>query len=247
METIKTAVIDDEASARDTLKGILEKFFTEITVMGEAGTIQDGIALVEQNPIDLLFLDIKMQYGTGFDILKKAESVNFGLIFVTAYDQYAIDAFKFSAIDYLLKPIKISDLREAIKRYKNNRKHSQDYVHVLMDNLENTGKKLFRLVLPTVDGFQVVDIKDIIRLEGMRNYTRFILVDDTKVVVPYTMKKYEELLAEYGFMRIHLSHIINLRHVKKYTKGQGGEVEMTDGSFLGISRSKKKLFLSKFM
>ena len=182
MEKIKTFIIDDEKNARETLKILFKKYFPEIDIIGEANSIKTGIELLNNKSADLVFLDIEFPTGTGFDILAGINKINFDIIFVTGYDQYAIDAFRFSAVDYILKPVKISILKEAINKFKQKRKHKDkdQKFRVLIDNFNNN---IHRIVLPTLKGFVVVNIKDIIRCKGDRNYTNFFFVNNKPMLV----------------------------------------------------------------
>ena len=246
MKTIKTIVIDDEASARETLIALLDKFFPEINVVAQASSIEEGIDVLNKTEKDLVFLDVEMPFGKSFDILENVENLDFGIIFITAHDQYAIEAFKFSAIDYLLKPIKIKDLKEALERFKSrttSTKSPNPQIKVLLNNINNQS---YKLVLPTIHGFNIVDVNSILRCEGERNYSRFIFISGEKILVSKTMKEFEEILVNHGFFRIHQSYLVNLSHIKKYNRGQGGEIEMTDGVIIPVSRNKKEDFLKLF-
>ncbi len=247
---IQTIIIDDEAIARKTLINFLNRFFPDIKVIAQANSVKSGIQVLNDYNPDLVFLDIEMPHGTGFNILENIDNINFSVIFITAYDQYAIEAFKFSAIDYLLKPLNISELKIAVEKFKkrNTNKGQTQKIKVLIDNLNNEQNKIYKLVLPIINGFQVVEINDIIRCEGDRNYTKFIFTNDKMIHVSKTMKEFEELLIKHGFFRIHQSHLINLKYVEKYIKGYsgGGKVKMSDDSALAVSRNKKKDFLNRF-
>ncbi|GAB4291641.1 MAG: LytTR family DNA-binding domain-containing protein [Marinilabiliales bacterium] len=247
MEKIKTIVIDDEISARETLISMLERFFPEIEVVAEASGIEDGINVLNSVEKDLVFLDIEMPYGNSFNILENIDNLDFGIIFITAHDQYAINAFKFSAIDYLIKPVKIKELKNAIERYKKihfSKSTQNSQIRVLLNNINNQKKKI---VLPTIHGFNIVDISTILRCESERNYTRFVFKNEEKILVSKTLKEFEEILKEHGFFRIHQSYLVNLEYIKKYTRGQGGEIEMTDGKIIPVSKSKKDEFLKLFL
>ena len=163
MNKIRTILIDDESSARQTLRGILERFFPEIKIVGEAATIEESISLLNSIEKDLVFLDIEMPFGNSFDILRQLEKIDFEVIFITAHDQYALDAFKFSAVDYIIKPVKINDLKNAVEKFKSRtsqHQNSEDLVKVLLDNINATDHKI---VLPTSHGFSIEKIKNIIR------------------------------------------------------------------------------------
>ena len=246
MNKINAIIIDDEPSARQTLNALLEKFFPQINVIAQADSIQSGIDILNSHNPDLVFRDIEMPHGHIFDILENVNNLNYEIIFITAHNQYALEAFRFSAIDYLLKPVKISDLTRAIERFEKRAGSGEqkEKIKVLIDNLN---QEVNRIVLPTGSGFEVASVSDIIRCEGERNYTRFIFTNGNKILVSKTLKEFEDLLCNYGFYRIHQSHVINLKHVKKYFKGKNPEVEMSDSQILPISRNRKEEFLTKFI
>ena len=245
MKKIKTFIIDDEKNARETLKILFKKYFPEVDIIGEADSIKTGIELLNNKSADLVFLDIEFPTGTGFDILAAINKIDFDIIFVTAFDQYAIDAFRFSAVDYILKPVKINIFKEAINKFKQKRKYKDkdQKFRILIDNFNNN---IHRIVLPTRKGFIVVNIKDIIRCEGDRNYTNFFFVNNKPMLVSRTIKEFEELLTNHNFFRIHQSHLVNMNHIKEYIRGKGGEIKMSDNSELPVSKHRKKDFLKYF-
>jgi two-component system LytT family response regulator len=207
------------------------------------------VEIIQKKKPDLVFLDIQMHKGTGFDLLEAIGNVNFEIIFVTAYDNYAVEAFKFSAFGYLLKPLKSKDLREVIQKLEHHI-HEQKVgvnkrLNVLVENYGDEGQ-IRKLIVTNMEGFKVLTIESIIRLEGDRNYTHFIIDGERKVVTTKSLGTYEELLNDYGFLRIHQSTIINLRHVKGYIKGDGGKVEMTDGECMQVSRHRKAQLIERF-
>ncbi|PHR23129.1 MAG: DNA-binding response regulator [Fluviicola sp.] len=247
---INAVIIDDEKDARFLLRNLIEKKFGEqINVLGEADDVEPGVALIEKHKPDLVFLDIQMKKGTGFDLLKKIKKIDFEVIFITAYNQYAVDAFKFSAFGYLLKPIKSKDLGEVIEKLEKHlselKQDTTKRLKVLIENYGSDGD-IQKLIIPNIEGFQVVKIADIIRLEGDRNYTHFILDPDKKITTSKSLGEYEELLNDHGFFRIHQSTIVSLRHITAYLKEDGGNVKMTDGGVLKISRHRKTEFLERF-
>lgn len=247
---IKAVIIDDEKDARFLLRNLLEKKFgNQVKILGEAEDVEPGIALIEKHNPELVFLDVQMKKGTGFDLLNKLDKVNFEVIFITAYNQYAVDAFKFSAFGYLMKPIKSKDLSDVISKLENHlsgfKKDNSKRLKVLIENYGSEGD-IQKLIIPNVDGFQVVPIADIIRLEGDRNYTHFILIGDKKITTSKSLGEYEELLNNHGFFRIHQSTIVSLRHIIAYLKEGGGNVEMIDGGIMKISRHRKVDFLERF-
>ncbi len=249
---IRTILIDDEKDARFILRNLIEKkFATQIEVIAEADDVESGINAIEHHKPDLIFLDIKMPQGTGFDLLSKIPEVNFEVIFVTAYDNYAITAFQCSAFGYLMKPLKEIELKKLISKLseqyalKNSKSTIQKRVKVLIENYGDD-KKVFKLVLSNVEGFKVVSLENIIRIEGDGNYTRFILENTNSVVSSKNLGEYDELLNDHGFFRIHQSTIVNLRHVIGFRKISGGQVEMSDGAQGKLSRHRKAQFMERF-
>lgn len=248
---IKALIVDDEEDARFMLRNNLtEEFKNVLEIVGEAHSVKSGIEAVQKLSPDILFLDIQMKDGTGFDLLEQIPNKTFEVVFCTAYDQFAIKAFQFSALGYLMKPIKslelVKTVHMAMDHFDKLQNNSNTRLKVLVENYGDD-KKIKKIVIPYNKGFFVFSIEDIIRLEGERNYTSFIIKDHPKVLSSKTMKEYENILTEYGFYRIHQSSLINLRHVLGYTKGEGGSVKMSDNTEVSISRSRKKEFLSRFL
>lgn len=246
---ITAVIIDDENDARFLLRNLLEKKFGhKIRLLGEADDVGSGIELIGSMHPDLVFLDIQMKTGTGFDLLTQLGKNAPNVIFITAYDQYAINAFKFSAFGYLLKPIKLKDLEDAIEKIEGiGKQHSSEkHIKVLVENYGVNGE-IQKLIVSNMTGFTVIEIVEILRLEGDRNYTHFILRDGSKVTASKNLGEYEELLAEYGFYRIHQSTIVSLRHVKAFKKVNDGYIELVDGSVHKVSRNRKQGFIAKFL
>jgi two-component system LytT family response regulator len=248
---IKAVIIDDEKWARESLGNMISKeLMGRVNVIGEADDVKSGIALIKKQKPDLVFLDIQMHEGTGFDLLKQFNKIDFEVVFVTAYDQYAIKAIEFAALGYLLKPIKAKALREVVGRLEEHiealKTDMNKRVKVLVENYGDD-RKIKKLIINHLSGFDVSLVEDIIRLEGDGNYTKFIISGDRKVLTSRTLGEYEELLHSHGFYRIHQSTIVNLRHVVKYHKGSGGKVEMSDGQHFNVSRYRKAGFLEFFL
>ncbi len=244
---INVIIIDDEKGARESLHKLIEKYCPQITVAAKATNIDEAYQLIKELSPQLIFLDIEMPNGSGFDLLKKFDHIHFDIIFTTAYDHYAIKAIKYSAIDYLLKPIDIDDLKNAIQRVlqkQKNKSIQNEQLLSLLNNIkpEQTDKKI---ALHEGDGLTFVRLKDIIRCESDGNYTTIILEGNRKIVTSKTLGEYEELFANENFFRIHRSHLIHLHHLKKYIRGEGGYVIMSDGSQVEVSRRKKQEFLDK--
>lgn len=236
---IRTLIIDDEQNARSALKGLLRDLSPEIQVVGEAGDVASGLELIIQNRPDLVFLDVQMPDGTGFDLLEQIPEPAFKVIFVSAFDRFAVTAFRFSAIDFLLKPVQANDLLQALDKMDKGNESQTAKIKVLLGNRSGIEK----IVLPSLDELLFVKVDEIIRCESDNNYTYFYLSGNERILVSRTLKDYEELLEPMGFFRIHKSSIINLRFLKKYKKGEGGIVTMEDGTQLEVSRRRKDDFL----
>ncbi len=238
---MNTVIIDDEKKGRQTLRNFIQKYAPYIKIVGEAENVEQGINVIDKAHPDLVFLDIQMPDGTGFDLLGQVTHSDFKIIFCTAFDHYAVKAFRFSAIDYLLKPVDPDIFMAAIK------KACSDPVELSKPKIEtlNANKQNFnRLALHSAEGISIVNVKNIVRCESSINYTHFLMSDDTKILVSKTLKEYEELLSEHGFLRVHRSHLVNLNHIKKYIKGEGGWVIMADNSKIEVSRRKKEQLLA---
>ncbi|MCU0429149.1 MAG: LytTR family DNA-binding domain-containing protein [Cytophagaceae bacterium] len=246
---LKAVLVDDESASRETLRNFLHKYCPEVEVIGEADAVPSALELLSNCKPDLVFLDVEMPFGNAFDLLEQLGDVSFSTVFVTAYDHYAIKALNFSASYYLLKPIDIDELIAAVEKVKKDRSISHDLPHakILMENLKQNGMQQRQLVLPVLEGFEIVRIQDIIRCQANDNFTDFYFVNNKKLMICRTLKFYEDLLSDSGFMRIHKSHLINIQYVKKYIKGKYGTVIMSDNAEVDISPNKKEEFLSRFI
>jgi two-component system LytT family response regulator len=244
---IKVIIVDDEYKSRESLRMLIENFCSGTEVAGMASGVDEALQLVEKEEPDVVFLDIQMNNETGFDFLTRVKSKNFEVIFTTAYSEYAIDAIKFSALDYLLKPINIEQLCTALKKAENkqSRNNLNDKLEHLLQNFRSESPENFKLVLPTSDGLIFINFKDILFCEADSNYTIFNMRDGKNYVVSRTLKEYEDLLSNYHFFRIHNSYLINLREIKKYIKGEGGYVIMSNDKSLDVAKRKKEIFLNK--
>lgn len=245
---IHAIIVDDEPRNIRILKNLLEEFCPEIIVAGEATGTEEAIKVIRENEPDLVFLDIEMPFGNAFDLLDKLMPVNFQVIFVTAFDNYALKAFRYYAIDYLLKPVDIDELKTAVKkaaeRWKEkNMAHKLD---AFLQTIKPGKSSAQKIGLPTNDGLVFTNIEDIVRCEASGSYTIIYLQDKQKFIVSKSLKEYEDLLPEDSFCRIHHSHIVNLSFVKKYFKGRGGYVEMNDQTTIEVATRKRDDFLSKF-
>ncbi len=237
----KALIIDDEPSAINTLSLMLHHYVPEVNDLKTTTDPHDGLRLIKTFQPSLLFLDIQMPLMNGFDLLKQLPQINFSIIFTTAYDQYAIEAIRFSALDYLLKPIDADELRNAVDRFK-TQQSIQDNRHSLynnfLHNINATDQKEFKLALPTAQGTFFYFPHEIIRLEGEGNYTWFHFDGKKPLLISKTLKEYEEILLNQGFIRTHKSHLVNRAHVVNYTVD--GMLTMTDNSRVEISRRRKE-------
>jgi len=238
---LKTVIVDDEQDAQVTLMRFLQMHCSNVNIVGTANGVEEGLSLIQKKQPQLVFLDIKMNDGTGFDLLKKLKAINFKLIFTTAYDEYALKAFKYSAIDYLLKPIDPEELVDAVERaQKDNKTNTAQSVDSMFELYKED--KFDKLAIPSVDEFHFVHIADIIRCEASSNYSIIYLADGKKIVAPRTLKEFEKLLSSEGFFRVHQSHLINLNHINQFLKTKN-KILMSDDSTVEVSRRKKSLFL----
>ena len=239
---IKAAVVDDERKAREYLINLIKNQFDDIVVVGQADGVETGKQLIADTKPDVLFLDVQMQDGTGFDLLAAIDRTNLQVIFVSGYGHFAITAIKFSAVDYLVKPVDPIELQHAIDKIKNQQ--SLGEVKQKLDLLLNNVNQIDKIALTSVNGIEFVKIDKITRCVADSNYTVFYLVGNEKVMVSKSLKEFEEILSTKGFFRIHKSAIINLAFLKKYIKGEGGTVILEDGSELQVSRRRKEDFLA---
>jgi two-component system LytT family response regulator len=243
-------IIDDEAKGRLALREKLLAYCPGVKVVGEASDGEEAISLIKNCHPQIIFLDIEMPRMNAFEMLNEIKEKDFHIIFTTAYDQYAIKAIKYAAFDYLLKPIDIEELKTAVAKVEMttgsiDSNQTKKQVEILQLNMQATKKQLFKLAIPSLEGLLFYDIKDIIRLEANSNYTNIFLKNHVKIVASKTLKDFGELLPEDIFFRCHHSHIINLRYIKRYLKGDGGQIEMHDGSIVEVSRRKKEQFLKR--
>jgi len=238
----KALIIDDENRTRELIAKMIDSFGFDLETFPIGENVQSGIAAIESLRPDIVFLDIQMPDGTGFDLLKSVQNINFEVVFITAHEEFAIKAIKFSALDYLLKPIDPTELREATEKAMKaiEDKRDEQQFEALQNNIQPTQKK--RLVLKTQESVHVVELEEIIRCEADRNYTSFFLSGGKKILVSKTLKDYEILLSSFNFLRVQQSHLINLNFVDRYDKGNGGSVVMKDGSQVPLSPAKRDIF-----
>jgi two-component system, LytTR family, response regulator len=241
-----TVVIDDEPDAVNFILTIVKEYCPGLEVAGKANSVKEGVRLINDVKPDLVFLDVEMPNGTGFDLLTNFPEKKFDVVFITAFNHYAIRAIKFSAVDYILKPINISEFIESVNKIIHKRKTKQfsgtENFDALLENLRTAYPS--RLVIPTSDGREYLNPNDIIRIEADRSYSWFFINDKRKILVSRHLKEYQDLLNDRNFFRPHNSHLINLDFVKKFVRTDGGYIEMSDGAQIPISRSRKDLFLN---
>lgn len=240
MTQIRAILIDDEENNIKNLQDILQRYCPEVEVCATALSAAEGMSHVKAHQPDLVFLDVQMPNATGFDLLEALSPINFQVIFVTAYDQYAIKAIRFCAIDYLLKPIDIMDLQQAVKRAIHN-KNSKSTRHAPQQLLENrnASNNNLKIGLPTAERILFVEIHELVRCVGENNYTHVHLMNGKQVLISKTLKEFEELLSDKGFIRVHQSHLVQLRYVRSFEKQDGGFLKMVDHSSVPISRHRK--------
>jgi len=240
----KVLIIDDEKRIRDFVKRMIDSFGLDLTVYTDGENVETGLASIESLKPDIVFLDIQMPDGTGFDLLSRVKEKNFELIFITAFQEYAIMAIKFSALDYILKPIDEEELKTAIINAIDTIDFKKDdtQFEALSHNLLPNQKR--KLVLKTQESVHVVDLSDIIRCEADKNYTFFYLSNGKKILVSRTLKDFETLLSNQGFFRVQQSHLINLDFIDRYDKQEGGSVILKDGSSVPLSPAKKEQFFT---
>ena len=237
---IKAIIIDDEQDAREGLKLTIEKSCPEISIMAMCGSPEIGIEKINELRPELVFLDVQMPRLSGFDVLEKFETINFEVIFVTAFDKYAIKAIKFSALDYLLKPVDVDELVSAVNKIKEKQKNKTAHFKSLLSNVKYNSENVRRLAIPSNNEIILQKTADIVFCEADGNYTILHLADDKKITVSKTLKEFEIILPETDFCRIHHATLVNLAHITKYVKGEGGYVMVTGRRHLDVSRRKKE-------
>ncbi|MDG2370959.1 MAG: LytTR family DNA-binding domain-containing protein [Flavobacteriales bacterium] len=245
---VTALIVDDELKNRETLVKLIDQFCYGIKVIGQAENVQQAKDFIDANKPQIVFLDIEMPGGNGFTLLEKFDKPNFQLIFTTAHADYAIKAIKFAALDYLLKPINVNELKiaveKAIESIQNSSNESSDQrFDVLKDNQKNEGFDFKKIALPSLEGIEFYEINEILRCEADRAYCNFFLTNGQKITVSKSLREFEELLSECNFFRVHKSNMVNLGHIKKYIKGKGGYVVLSDDSHVDVSVRKKELLM----
>jgi two-component system, LytTR family, response regulator len=243
---IRTVVIEDEEHSRKMLMEMLHEHCPQLNVVADADSVKTGLtAIAEQRP-QLVFLDIELQSETSFEILERLPEINFELVFTTAFDHYALKAIKFCAIDYLLKPIDLKELQVAVAKADKrlNREYLNKNLEVLVNNLKSGSQNNHRIALSTLESLLFVNVSDIVYCESSGPYTHFIFKHADKIITSKHLKEYEDLLSGYDFFRIHKSYLVNLHEIKKYIRGDGGQLIMSNGDALSVSKQRKVGFLN---
>jgi two-component system LytT family response regulator len=238
----KILIIDDEKPTRDFIRHMLESFKLNVQIFTDGENVKSGIEAIERIQPDLVLLDIQMPDGNGFDVLKGTSFKNFEVIFITAFQEFAIQAIKFSALDYILKPIDMDELQTSVSRALESIHHKKDdsQFATLQHNIQPHQKR--KLVLKTLESIHVVEIETIIRCEADKNYTSFFLADGKRIIVSKTLKDFDTMLTGYNFFRVQQSHLINIDYIDRYDKHDGGSVIMKDGASIPLSPAKKDQF-----
>ncbi len=243
---LKAIIIDDEPYCCESLATLLQRYSPQVQVADVCYSGETALAAIKELKPHLVFLDIEMPLMNGFELLEKLPDINFELIFTTSYDQYAIKAIRFSALDYLLKPVDREELQQAVQKVVQRVNHPlPQQLEILLQKIHQPSSAVQRIALPTMEGLQLVPIQSIISCASSSNYTIFLLKDKQKITVSRTLKEMEEMLEEHSFLRVHHSFLVNLNEISKYIKGEGGYLVMSDSSTVDVSRSKKELLLQK--
>jgi len=244
---LKALIVDDEPYCSEALATLLEES-PEVEVVAVCHRASDALIAIQKYSPDLVFLDVEMPKMNGFEMLEQLPAVNFEIIFTTSYDQYALKAIRFSAIDYLLKPVDSDELQKAIQKVtRRSQKPIAEQLEILMQKIHQPSTPINKIAMPTMEGLQMIPVESIISCESDSNYTKLILKNNKNIIVSKTLKEIEELLEEHSFVRVHRCFLANLNEVEKYVKGEGGYLVMSDGSSIDVSRTKKELLLKKLL
>jgi two-component system, LytTR family, response regulator len=240
---MNVVIIDDEVNARNTLRKFLSVYCPDVVVISECSSVADGVVYLSTNDApDIVFLDVHLPDGDGFDLLQQLKQIDFDIIFTTGYNNYAIKAIKYAAIDYLVKPLIADELKEAVAKVA---KKKRERIKSLIQNVNTVpfSPMTSRIAVADSNGLQIIQMTRILYCKAEGNYTLFVLANDQKVLVCKNLKEFETLLPMPSFVRIHNSYLINMEHVKSYLKGRGGQVQMSNNEYLDVARNRKQLFL----
>ncbi len=243
---ITATIVDDEPLCCESLSTLLERYCPAVKVLDICYSASAALKSIEEHPPQILFLDIEMPQMNGFELLEKLPEINFQLVFTTSYDQYAIKAIQFSALDYLLKPIEREELQRAVqKAVQHMQPPLPQQIEILLQKLHHPTIALNKIAIPTLEGLQMIFIESVISCAADSNYTTLFLKNKQKITASRTLKEIEEMLEDYSFARVHHSFLANLNEVEKYIKGEGGYLIMSDGSNIDVSRNRKEMVLKK--
>ncbi|MEO5684518.1 MAG: LytTR family DNA-binding domain-containing protein [Chitinophagaceae bacterium] len=245
---IRCILIDDESNSLEMMEWLLKTYCPQVKIEAMCHSAADGIAAIHQHKPDIVFLDIEMPHMNGFDMLEQFDKLFFQVVFCTAYDQFAIKAFKYSALNYLLKPVDPADLVETIRRIEDKYfTPSKEQIDLLLQTMKQTSKPAIqRIALTTGDGLIFVPVQNIMYCQAESNYTNVVLAGGKKIMVSKVLKDIDEALAGPDFFRVHNSYLINVNHISKFVRGDGGYVIMEDGASIGIARNRRQLFMERF-
>ena len=245
---IKAIIVDDEPNCCKTLLLLLSRYCPGVQVTGTYYNGATALEAIKASTPDLVFLDVEMPRMNGFEMLEELHSINFHLIFTTSYDQYALKAFRFSAVDYLLKPVDREELQKAVQKVlRQSEKLVAEQIQILLQKANHPAGAHNKIALPTMEGLQMILIDTIMYCESDDNYTKVILKNTKKIVVSRTLKEIEEMLEDHSFVRVHRSYLVNINEIEKYIKGEGGYLLMSDGTNIDVSRNKKEILLKRLL
>lgn len=251
MSEIRTIIVDDEQHCIEALHTMLTKKCPDVTVLAGVKSVQEARGIIDELRPDLVFLDVEMPHQNGFELLKQYDRIPFDVIFTTAYEQYALKAIKFNALDYLLKPFSIQELQDALSKFQERRTNKPEPgmapLEMFLQNMKTLQQTNKKIALPTINGLVFMPVQQIVRCESTGNYTRIFFTDRKQLLVSKPLKEFEELLTDVDFFRVHNSHLINLQQMDSYIQGEGGFALMSDGTQVEVSRRRKADFLRKAM
>ncbi len=251
MSEIRTIIVDDEQHCIEALQTMLTKKCPEVAVLAGVKSVQDARRIIDEMHPDLVFLDVEMPHQNGFELLKQFDRIPFDVIFTTAYEQYALKAIKFNALDYLLKPFSVQELQDALRKFQERRQNRPEPgmapLEMFLQNMKTLQQTNKKIALPTINGLVFMPVQQIVRCESTGNYTKIFFTDRKQLLVSKPLKEFEELLTDVDFFRVHNSHLINLQQMDSYIQGEGGFALMSDGAQVEVSRRRKADFLKKAM
>jgi two-component system LytT family response regulator len=245
---LKAIIIDDEPYCCEILAAMIESDCPNVEIVNISGNGADALKAIRQFSPDIVFLDVEMPKMNGFEMLEQLPSINFHLIFTTSYDQYALKAIRFSAIDYLLKPVDREELKKAVEKVKQRIQIPiPQQLEILMQKIKQPSHPVNKIALPTMEGLQMIPVDSIISCESDDNYTNIQLKGKKKLLVTRSLKEMEEILEQHSFIRVHRFYLVNMNEIEKYIKGEGGYLVMSDGSSIDVARNKKEVLLKKLL